>query len=187
MTCIVGIEHKGNIWMGADSISVSGWDTSINSIPKLFKIDNRFLIGVSGLTRTGQIIQYSLKVDQQESKISDYEFIINKFVPSLRKILKQNNNAKTLSNETESDSGGNLLVGFNGKLYKIGVAFGVVRCSNGYVAIGAGADYAKGSLYATKNKNTKPKTKILNALKAANYHSTYVQEPFIIERLINNG
>lgn len=44
MTCIVGLEHNGRVYIGADSAGVSGWDLTVRADKKVFR-NGSFLFG----------------------------------------------------------------------------------------------------------------------------------------------
>ena len=66
MTCIIGIEHGGKVYMGGDSAGTIGWTSRPLSIPKVFKKQN-MLIGVSGTMRETQLLQYELSLPHKEA------------------------------------------------------------------------------------------------------------------------
>ena len=62
MTCVIGLEHKGEVYIGADSAATSGWAVSATRLPKVFLV-NEFLIGYAGSFRMGQLLQHKLQIE----------------------------------------------------------------------------------------------------------------------------
>ena len=68
MTCIVGLEHDGKVYMGGDSAAVGGMDVYPSRIPKVFQA-GRYLIGYTTSFRMGQLLQYGLdKIARKRKK-----------------------------------------------------------------------------------------------------------------------
>lgn len=59
MTCIIGLENKGKVYMGADSASSNGYSINVSGNPKLFR-SGPFLIGFTSSWRMGQLLQHQL-------------------------------------------------------------------------------------------------------------------------------
>ena len=177
MTCIVGLEHKGKVYIGADSSSVSGYDKTTTALKKVFIVDNRFIIGYTSSFRMGQLLQYKLSPEKQ-TKQADLEYLATVFIDELRAVLNDNGYAKIESNE---ESGGVFLVGYNGKLYTVHSDYQVNRDVCGYAVVGAGDTYALASMY--NNSHMSPKLRVKNALKTASNFSTVVYKPFMVKKL----
>ena len=186
MTCIVGLEYKGGVIIGGDSAGVAGSQIQLTTTPKVFKLSN-MLIGYTWSFRMGQIIQYAQNVPKPKKQESNYEYLINGFVPFIRGIFKD---AGWLRTEDLRDEGGQFLVGIHGQLFQINSDFSVLRMKNGFDAVGSGAAYALGTIYILKEKVNQysdviePPTYIVElALEAAAHYSTGVSAPFVFEKL----
>ena len=175
MTCIVGIEHKGRIWMGGDSGVFSGWDFTSLPDGKVFAI-GEFLIGVAGDARLGQLVRHKFAPPVFAEGEDLDKYMITSFVDALRDCLK-NAGAVSRINEKEQ-SIGQLLVGIRGRLYCVWSDYAVERDSRPYRAIGCGANYALGALFVDKSRA--PHTRIRNALNAAIEYSAGVKGPITI-------
>ena len=67
MTCIIGLEHEGSVFIGADSAVGTYYTIQRVRTPKVFQ-RSQFLIGSSGSVRMGQLLQYSLEVEELTDK-----------------------------------------------------------------------------------------------------------------------
>ena len=184
MTCVVGIADEGKVWMGADSAAVSGWNTRISTVPKVFK-RGEFLIGYTTSFRMGQLLQYTLDIEALEMKISQYdtliEFMVDRFVHAVQAMFSINGFSKIDNNVEE---GGQFLVGVRGELFKVDSDYQVQNHIPPYEAIGCGASYALGSLHTTYQNGPHgsaihPEAAIRVALESAAFFSNGVEDPFI--------
>ena len=57
MTCIVGLEHKGKVYIGGDSAGVAGYSLSVRADQKVF-INGNFIFGFTSSFRMGQILRF---------------------------------------------------------------------------------------------------------------------------------
>lgn len=173
MTCIVGLEYGGKVYIGGDSASASGWSVDSISESKVFK-NKEFIIGYTSSFRMGQLLQYSLEIPENKRE-SEMEYLVKDFITAVRSCLKDNGYAEISSNK---ESGGIFLVGYRGKLYRVSSDFQIMRYSHGYYAVGAGEEYALGSMFSSKIKN--PKDKLTHALETASNFCGAVVPPFIV-------
>lgn len=174
MTCIVGLETKDGIIMGADSGAVSGWSIYATRLRKVFRT-NGFLIGYTSSFRMGQILQYELEVEEQKRKQSDLEYLATTFVDAVRECLGDGGFKQV---KEEKDIGGQFLVGYRGKLYEVHSDFQVNSSMDGYTSVGCGGDFALGNMW--NSKKLLPKTRVTQALKAATHFSACVCGPYNI-------
>ncbi len=181
MTCIVGLEHEGVIYVGGDSAGVdeNSLEICTRLDEKVFVLDD-FIIGFSGSFRIGQLLRYALVVPDQPSRKDDMAFIVTDFVDAIR-TMQKDKGSMTKENELEAHEAG-LVVGYNGNLYVIESDFNVLKPADKYVASGLGAPVALGALHATENLNMKPEARIMLALAAAAHFNASVRPPFYILR-----
>lgn len=178
MTCIVGIETENGIIMGADSCGASGWDYMISDIKKVFNADN-FLIGATTSFRMSQLLQYKLKVPTKPDGQEDFEYMCTTFIDTVLSLFKDNNFTEYKNGRP---SGGDFLVGYNNKIYKVFEDFQVNRNKIfNFNSCGGGDRYALGSLYSTKDLFIEDKDRVLKALDTASKFSNGVFPPFYIE------
>lgn len=176
MTCIVGLEHKGKVYLGGDSAGVSGMSLSIRKDPKVFSLKS-FLIGWAGSYRRGQVLQYSFNPPLQAKEKTDMEYLTTTFIDAIRKAYKK---AGCLSLEDNQEYAGVFLFGYKNKLYFVDADFQVGHVVKNYQAIGCGKDIALGAMFATEAVAMSPQKRIEMALASAAYFNTGVEAPFLI-------
>ena len=177
MTCIVGLEHDGKVYMGADSASVGGWEVKKTRLSKVFK-NNGFLIGYTTSFRMGQILQHHLNVRPQKPDETDEYYMVCVFAEDVRECLKEKGFSKIENNQEE---GGTFLVGYKGVLYEVDNDFQVNSFTIKYNAAGCGAQYALGAMAALND--CEPEQRIERALEIASFFSGAVSYPFTMEKL----
>lgn len=172
MTCIVGLETENGVIIGGDSAATSDWDIHETRLRKVFK-RGEFLIGYSSSFRMGQLLQYKLSVEQQQEGQTDLEYLATTFIDAVRKCLNENGFTKIESGQEEA---GQFLIGYRGRLYIVESDFHVNSNTDGFMAIGCGANFALGSLWA--NKDLPPKERVKQALETAGHFSNGVCGPY---------
>lgn len=183
MTCIVGIEHEGDVYIGGDSASVETQSLTIDTSPssKVFVTsDNRMVMGFCGSWRVSQLMQHSLVLPPQPKSKDDFGYLVTTFMDAVRN-TQTKSGAILKDRETES-SAAVFLLGYKSKLYLIESDFQVGVPSGGVGATGCGADLALGALYATRHVKD-PQRRILTALEAAATYNAGVRAPFNIVKL----
>lgn len=187
MTCIAGLVHDGDVWMGADSAGIAGWSLRVRKDPKVF-IAGPFIVGFTSSYRMGQILRFGesgkrlddAKFIRDLATIKDpWEAMISEVVPWLRKSFKDGGYAKNVSGE---ESGGTFLMGYRSRLFEIDADFQVGEAIHGLNAVGCGHELAIGSLY-TSRRNNDPENRIQTALMTAEEFSAGVRSPFTILKL----
>lgn len=184
MTCIVGLEHDGVVYIGGDSAGIDPWNLSIcgRADEKVFITEcGEFIMGFSGSFRIGQLLRYALDVPEQSQKKDDMAYMVTDFVDAIRNMQRDKGVLKK-ENEIEEHEGA-FLVGYKGKLYVIESDFQVGKPIENFTAIGCGAQVALGSMYATRNLNLSPINRIELALHAAEQYSAGVRNPFLVLNL----
>lgn len=178
MTCIVGVEHKGKVYIGGDSAGVSGYSISIRDDKKVHVIDE-FAFGFTSSFRMGQLLAYDFTPPKHPKKKGDMHYLVSDFVTALRALYKKGG---FLHKHNEQETGGTFLLGYRGKLYTVDSDFQVARTVDGYDSCGCGSDIALGALHSlTRQSPTlKPEDVLKGALEGAAYHSAGVASPFHI-------
>ena len=177
MTCIVGLVAKNNVYIGADSASVAGWTSRVTRLPKVFR-RGPFLMGYTTSFRMGQLLQHSLMVPPQGEERDDMRFMVTTFVECVRMLLKERGVAKI---EANSESGGQFLVGYRGRLYSVQQDFQVNEMADGFDAVGSGAEYALGALASTRG--LAPTVRLKKALEVSAHFNMAVSPPFFVRSL----
>jgi len=172
MTCIVGIEKSGVVYIGGDSAAVGDMDITIMSESKVFR-NGPVLIGYTSSFRMGQLLEHVLQVPENNG-LDDMRYLVSIFIPALRDCLKQGGYTNIHENE---ETGGVFLLGYKGKLYKVGSDFQVCRSASGYNACGCGESFALGAMYAA-SRNMQPDIAVEYSLAVSAYFSAGVRPPF---------
>ena len=170
MTCIVGIKHDGHVYIGTDS--------RVSSIPsgaivyleagKLVKI-GKLLVGCAGSFAAVQTLRHAIPKVDLTGKPNDAMY---KFTRELRRHIVDSG---------QDERGGHYMAAWGSNLYEIDSDFAFAQASADTLAIGNGAEYAFGALYATAHI-TDPRKRITIALEAAAHYDSMTAPPFIIER-----
>lgn len=179
MTCIVGIAHKGKVYIGGDSLgSSSNFNCNVRSDTKVFK-NNQFLIGYTSSFRMGQLLRCVWLPPKKSKNLDDFTFMVRIVIPSIIRLFKDNEFAEV---EKEAVSGGSFLVGFNKNLYTIYDDYQVATNASNVNAVGCGGAFALGALLAQSNKLS-PTDRISQALDVACELSAGVRGPYVIESI----
>ena len=174
MTCIIGLEHEGEVYIGADSAATTGWSIEPVVWPKVFQRE-AFLIGCTGSLRPAQILQYYLEVRPQHPDEPDEQYIARAFIDAVRTCLKAQGYATVDDNR---EKGSTFLVGYNGGAYHIGNDYGIVRSRDGFIATGCGDEYAMGAMAALADLD--PIDRITQSLMISARFSAAVMGPFTV-------
>jgi ATP-dependent protease HslVU (ClpYQ) peptidase subunit len=189
MTCIVGLNAKGKIWIGGDSAGVDSDNMMrvVRKDPKVFKLANgtsQFIVGYAGSFRFGQIMRYKFTPPDQTEGTDDYAYLVTDFMDALRTATKEAGFTK-VDDSVESFEESSALLGFNGKLYTVEEDLQVGEMALPYCALGCGSDFAFGSMETSfkLSKRMSPRKRIQLALEAAAVFSAGVCPPFTIQSL----
>ena len=172
MTCIIGIVDKKKVYIGGDSAGISGYSLTIRKDPKVFTI-GEFAFGFTTSFRMGQLLMHGFKPPPVNG--SDlYQYMCTSFIDAVRARFKDGGFAEK-NNEVEF--GGVFLVGVRRRLFQVGSDYQIGEPIDKIDACGCGQDIALGSLYS-QSTTVSAKTRILNALKAAEHFNAGVRGPF---------
>lgn len=183
MTCIVAVTDGKRVVIGGDSAGVGGYNLTVRKDKKVFKRTDEsrttWLFGFTTSFRMGQLIQYELELPQINTKAREdlYGFMVTKFIPSLRKCLK---NGGYAGKKEEVERGGTFLVGLLGRIFEIESDYQVAEPADLFAAVGCGHDLAKGSLFTSEGQTKDLRKRALQALAAAERFSGGVRGPFEI-------
>ncbi len=169
MTCIVGVKHKGEVYIGGDSNgSCVSQHTKIHRKDKKVFIRHGIAYGFTSSYKMGQILQYHMPeiISEKLIKRDVFEFVVTELVPKYRNILKLKGYSK-INNNVEV--GGTFLIGLKGRLFSIEDDFQVAESLDNYTAIGSGDQLALSSMETIQRlmPKMKPECKIERAIKTA--------------------
>jgi len=174
MTCIVGLQRNGTVWIGGDSAGTAGnMHQRVRADKKVF-IKGEFIIGFSGSFRMGQLLRHSLVPPEHVQGQDDLNYLVNDFVIAVRTCLEK---------EPE-DAAPRFLFGYRGKLYGMQGDYQVAQPEDDFDALGSGGDVAIGALYASKSTRETEK-RLTQALEASARNNAAVRPPFTIMKLKN--
>lgn len=179
MTCIVGYEENGNVYIGGDSAEVAGSNIVSRSDEKVFR-KNDMIFGFTSSFRMGQLIEYCLHIPSRNENISDYHYLVRDFIPSLIKCFSDGG---FLTKKDGASKGGTFLLGYRGNLYIVGDDFQIGKSNNSFNTCGCGFAYARGAMTILDDLPLSPEQKVTKALEAAAKHSGGVEAPFKIINL----
>lgn len=181
MTVIIGLTNGEIALMGADSAAVSGWETERVALPKIFRL-GPLLLGVAGKPRTADVLRYA-DVPDFPLYESPHARMVRGFVPWFRALALEH--GLTAQEEGQAVLAGqtSLMVLCNRELFTISPDFAVHTYAGGYTAIGVGAPYALGALYAAAAGQSGPMLPYAMqvALQAAGQFCNGVCAPFRVE------
>jgi hypothetical protein len=173
MTCIAALKHKGKVYMAADSAGVAGYNLTVLRSPKIYRVGD-FLFGFTSSFRMGQLLGHKLKVPKQTG--GDVEqFMCTVFVDAIRECFRTGG---FMTKSSEAEAGGEFLVGYRGRIFKVCSDFLVAEARLPFDACGCGQDVALGSLFSSEGD---PKERLRLALKAAERFSGGVRGPFLVK------
>ncbi|WP_299831610.1 hypothetical protein [uncultured Metabacillus sp.] len=180
MTCIVGLVYDGITYIGGDSLGSNGHSKVIRRDKKVFKLKDtpNAILGYTSSFRMGQLLMYATGlIDNRDEPNIDHEYLVTRFIPNVTSLFERGGYSRNNSGEK---IGGEFLLGYTDKLYKISSDFQVGESFDNYSACGCGEDFALGSLHSTEGTNLTPEERILKALQAASQFSTGVAPPYYI-------
>jgi hypothetical protein len=192
MTCIVGlVDPDGCVWIGGDSAGTS--DNGLQTIrndKKVFLLNSpdepdykekspTIVVGGTTSYRVLDLLLCELVVPPYHHQ-HPKKYLVTDFVNAIRACLKKAGYEKKDEGE---EQGGEILLGWQGRLFHIFEDYQVGEASIGYDAVGGGTSVALGAMFATHHLNMLPEERIRLALQAATYHCRSVRPPFLIEHV----
>ena len=173
MTCIVALKDGDNIWMGGDAGASSGYHTQSTIAPKVFGINDNILIGYTSSFRMGQLLQFHTLAHSDEF---DLMYMVKEFVPSIRKLFKDEGYARVDNNE---EYAGRFIVVSRGRIFEVNSDYAVLEYHDDFYSVGSGSSYALGALHAMRHERSS-EAKVLMALETAAHFTNTVKPPFTV-------
>jgi ATP-dependent protease HslVU (ClpYQ) peptidase subunit len=144
MTTIAALEGIDYAVLVADSqITEDNLVTLATSTPKIVEV-GKYLIGLSGDTRPGDILSYNWKPPLYKGE-EPAQFMGKKIIPSIIQAFSDNNYDY---NKVEKDDGFDYLIAFNGNIFRIACDLSFFQANHGAYGIGSGGQLALGYLYS---------------------------------------
>lgn len=178
MTAIVGLVHKGHVWMGGDSAYSTDEEIWIQRDSKVFRRGD-VLIGTCGLGRYESVMRYLVEIPRFRKGTDPAQWANVDLAYEIRKAH--------INDGYVHDSGAfeikecQALIGVAGELFVMDSDLCAWRTLCGYAAIGSGEGPARSSLHETEK--LLPRTRLKRALERASQETTGVRPPFTYEVL----
>ncbi|MBU1142082.1 MAG: hypothetical protein KKH92_00390 [Firmicutes bacterium] len=183
MSVIVGIIHKGVVYIGSDSQLTKGGTKKNYNHPnnrKIWHPDGRehLLMGSSGVLKGINTIKSINGIIDQKTlseNTLNYSFVVRNVA---RKIMESMEEVKLIDSKDYNPKMLNeFLFANNDELFMIGSDGSVLQIDD-FTAIGSGAIESIGSLLSTESEE--PRTRIIKAIEAAIQNDIYVGYPIVI-------
>lgn len=149
--------------MGADSQCTAGYNARTLKESKIVRV-GEFLIGQTGDLRLLNLLRYRFRVPARQEGQDDLHYLNTSFVDALRSCFKDAGFATTTNGQDSMD--GALLVGWRGRLFKIGPNYCILETATPYFAVGCGDDFAVGALTALEGQEMAPEERLRLALES---------------------
>jgi hypothetical protein len=194
MSVAVGLVDKGDVWIGADSIAAGDDSMTIRKDPKVWRRDD-MLLGFGGSWRMAQILRYSLVPPKRKRSADPHQYLATDFAQAAFDALKAHHYwPGGEPKDGEDPLGGDLLIGYQGRLFQLACDFHVAESLQGYEAIGVGDALALGALHQQelflaeqrrlkRTDGLDARNRVLDALKCAERGCPKVAKPFVVMRL----
>lgn len=185
MTCVAGVIADGEVWLGADSHGGNGEDWMQHVVnPKVGRWGDRAIFGFTTSWRFGDLLTYEFELPEHPEGRDALEFMVRDVVPALQEVFVKGGYVRK---DNERLSAGNMLIGYQGRLFEIQDEFAVLE-SLRYNAVGSGATVAMGAMavltrWLEPPMSMGPNEIIGRALQAAETHVPGIKGPHRIERL----
>lgn len=180
MTCIVGLEHAGKVWLAGAAAFSTDNEVWIQADPKVFRRGD-VLIGVCGEARFESVMRYLVDVPRITRGVDLGRWVNVDLAAEIRKACV--NDGRVIESGAFTLGECSAMVGVQGSLFVIEHDLCGWRPSCGYCAIGSGAGPARTSLRETEDRKLQPKTRLRRALERAAAETTGVRPPFTFEVL----
>jgi len=171
MTCIVAVAHEGKVYLAGDR-GASTDDTILPSKDRKIERRGAFVIGYAGNYGLGQLMLHGLKMPPLRSRGGD-------LLPYMRTTFHRHfitcvERSKYKIDPAHEDTQSSFLIGVRGQLFEYEPLDGQMAVFD-ETAIGAGAQFAFGVLFATRGMN--PEDRVRLAVAAACEYSPSCCEP----------
>lgn len=175
MTCIVGIERAGKVYLGADRAGCNSWTCVDAGVSKVFE-NGPIIAGYSGSFRFGQLLEHAFEVPKQPPDMEVMRYLCVDFIDALRKTMKAKGLAEVENNVEEIR--GSALIGYRGALYELDADL-QIRPQR-IASVGSGYIAALGVLHhlVSVSPRMKPERVLEHALVAAAAITGTVSGPF---------
>lgn len=180
MTVIVAAARGGKLAMGADSLTLTGSEKSIRTVPKVFQ-SGPLLIGVSGSPRISDAMRYAGPQPFMDMNRHPHELMVTAFIPWLRDLAKDHGLLMGYEGADVLLGHSHIIVGYRDAIFTIGYDFATVTHARGYAGIGSASSYALGAMHAAWPSAALTATQIVRyGLHAAVEFSADAEKPLTV-------
>ena len=187
MTAVAAyVDKKKVIWMGGDAAAVADYALSTLARRKVF-VKESMIFGYTNSFRLADILQYCLAIPPRHVGQCAEEYVCASFIPALRAAVSEHGYTGM---DNDEEAGGNILVGYQGRIYNIQSDLAVVYRDAPYDAVGCGAELCIGAMHALageKRAERRGRDVVLAALRAAEANCAGVRRPFTVKSLSAAG
>lgn len=179
MTLIAATVHEGQVFMLGDSLAGShgGYPAHLVRTPKVFALDD-LLIGYTTSFRMGQLLEFGLKFPARKVPLDVW--MRSTFIEKVRTTFEKGG-----FGDAKNDTGGQFLVGVEGRIFEVQADFSVMEYAVPYAAIGSGEYHARTALYVLHRSGAyHPDELLLEAARVTRAHMPTVAPPW---HLIRSG
>ena len=167
MTCIVGVVDGSRVWLGGDRCISDGSSRDVQGAPKVWR-SGAWLVGAAGNSAWCTLLRRVSLPGVAGERYPEAGWVDDLMAAARALGLE-------LPCETEDGAlDGSALIAGAGGVWYVDSCLDCYRCA-GDIAIGSGADAARGALYVTRGR---AKTRVLRALGASAHVCAQVCAPF---------
>lgn len=175
MTCIVAMIKDNIVYMGGESAGTNEYfHQNLRRDSKVFRKGD-MVIGFTSSFRMGSILRYKFVVPDKPTNQTIDEYMNTTFIDAVRKLFKVEGFATI---ENNSESGGNFLVGYKGRIFVIEEDYQIGESLEPFFAVGCGAQLALGALSAMYESDWDNPRILEIALNAACKYNAGCRGPF---------
>lgn len=165
MTVIVGIVRDGKVTIAGDRLGSDGFCKVHVMEPKVFKVGD-FIFGCTSSFRMIDILKYAFTPPPRTVGSDTQKYLRHDFINAMRNTFVQNGFGIVSGGDWK---GGNLLIGYEGRLYRIESDFLLLETP--YDAQGSGSYHAVGALTALLDLSPDmPEKELLTRAIKSSYH-----------------
>lgn len=181
MTCVVGLEVPGGVWIGADSFLGTDQIRYKYDRPKWFR-KGPLVFAWAGDARGAQLVEHALTLPAERTRrrsAGDPVGYLVTVAGRIRQVFREAG-ANLRVPGSQDTTGTEFLVCYGGRLYLLQQDYSIIRGAAGCAAIGAGEAFALAALRVAR-EHVPPRDAVARALKEAAELCPSVCEPFYVE------
>lgn len=186
MTCIVGLVEEGRsgVWLGADSMAVSGWSQKhIMATSKIVTLGQFSAVAVTGNLSSITALQHWMDTPRYVPGDSPERWVARELWPA----MVDAHQAGGYIAEDERVIPAEFLVALDGHLFIVSGDGAVLEPATAFAACGSGGEVAFGALVQSASRKKGFERRVVEALEAAQVGNAYVDAPYGVLRVPVSG